>query len=195
MKKVAIYCRCSTVHQNVDMQIKDLRDFCDRQGYQIIEEFIDEAHSGSIDSRPSLNHLMSSARKRKFEVVLVWRFDRFGRSLRHLVTTLEELQHLNIGFISYSESIDTTSPSGKLMFSMVASFAEFERNILRERVCGGLRNAVRNGKKLGRPKRRDDVGIQHLRNQGISLRQIANQLNISLGAVQRGVSKTPQFMV
>lgn len=194
--KIAIYARVSTNDQKVEMQINDLRTYVAQRGFTIFKEYIDHGFSGAKDRRPALNELMEDAKKRKFDCVLVWRFDRFGRSLKHLVTALEEFQHLGISFISYQEALDTSSPAGKVLFSVIGAFAEFERNIIRERVIAGLRSARANGKQLGRPKHRDDQKIRVLRSQGRSLREISQELNISLGSVQRSlasVSKTHCF--
>ena len=149
MKRVAIYTRVSTSEQSVDMQTSDLRHYCEQRGFEIYKEYSDQI-SGTKDRRPGLDDLMADARKRKFDVVLVWRFDRFARSTKHLVTALEEFKHLGIDFISYQENIDTSSPLGKAIFTIISAISELERNIIVERVKAGLRNAKAHGKRLGK---------------------------------------------
>jgi DNA invertase Pin-like site-specific DNA recombinase len=145
---------------------------------------VDEGISGSKDSRPALNELMNDSRKRKFDVVLVWRFDRFARSTRHLINALEEFKNLGIDFVSYQENIDTSSPLGNAIFTIISAVAQLEKDIIAERVKAGLRKAVENGKKLGRPRTSIDGGKVHrLRSQGLSHRAIDTQLGISHSTV------------
>ena len=131
-KKVALYYRVSTADQSITMQQADLRRYAKARGLTIYKEYSDEGVSGTKAKRHSLDRLMDDARKRHFDVVGVWRFDRFARSTKHLVTALEEFQHLSIDFISYSENIDTSSPMGKAMFTVVAAIAELEHSIIKE---------------------------------------------------------------
>ena len=156
--KTAIYARISTTDkgQDVDLQLRDLRAYVQSRGYTIFKEFIDEGVSGSKDKRPMLDAMMNDAKKKRFDTVLVWRFDRFARSTKHLVTALEEFKHLGIDFISYQENIDTSSPIGKAVFTIISAMAELETNILKERVRAGLPNAKAKGKTLGRPPARVD---------------------------------------
>jgi DNA invertase Pin-like site-specific DNA recombinase len=135
--RCALYARVSTVDQNCELQLRELRDYCHRREWAIAGEFIDHGVSGAKDSRPELNKLMRSARPREFDVVIVWRFDRFARSVKHLVLALEEFQSLGIGFVSYSEALDTSTPIGKAMFTIIGAMAELERNVIRERVEPG----------------------------------------------------------
>lgn len=131
---------------------------------------------------------MADARKRKFDAVLVWRFDRFARSAKHLITALEELRHLGIEFISYQENIDTSSPLGKAMFTIVAAVAELERNIIVERIKGGLRRAKAMGKKIGRPGlQMDTARIVSLKTQGLSIRAIAKQVGASPSYIHKAL--------
>lgn len=177
--RIALYTRVSTHDQSVDMQLSDLRLYCKQRGFVIYKEYSDEGISGTKDRRPSLDELMADARKRKFDAVVVWRFDRFARSTKHLITALEEFRHLGIDFISYQESIDTSSPLGKALFVIVSAIAELERNIIVERVKAGLRRARENGKTLGRPKTLN-LNVEELikmRRKGLSLRQIAKKVN------------------
>ena len=122
------------------------------RGWDIFKEYVDEGISGTKDNRPALNDLMNAAKKRRFDVVLVWRFDRFARSTKHLVNALYEFRNLGIDFISYQENIDTSSPLGEAIFTIISAMAKLERDIIAERVRGGLRRAQANGKRLGRPK-------------------------------------------
>src|SRR5271168_4579502 len=156
--RAAIYARVSTKDQSCDMQMRDLRAYCAARGFTIIREYIDIGQSGAKDSRPELNDLMADARKRKFDSILVWRFDRFARSTKHLLLALEEFRSLGVQFVSYQENIDTNSPLGQALFTIVSAVAQLERDLIRERVTAGIRNARANGKKLGRPMRVVDQG-------------------------------------
>src|SRR6185437_7302750 len=139
--RIGIYCRVSTKEQTAENQLLDLRKYCDARGWQIAAEYVDSGISGAKDSRPQLKLVMEAVRKRKIDALLVWRFDRFARSLPHLVNTLEELRGLGVDFVSYQESIDTSTPQGRMMFGVMASLAEFERSLIRDRVMAGLRRA------------------------------------------------------
>src|SRR5271157_4143663 len=184
--RAAIYARVSTKDQSCDMQMRDLRAYCAARGFTIIREYIDIGQSGAKDSRPELNELMADARKRKFEAILVWRFDRFARSTKHLLLALEEFRSLGIQFISYQENIDTSSPLGQALFTIVSAVAQLERDLIRERVKAGLRNARLKGKTLGRPMRAVDRDrILQMRAEGQSLEQIAAKLGVSKGTAQR----------
>ena len=183
--RVAIYARVSTKDQSCDMQMRDLRAYCAARGFTIIREYIDIGQSGAKDSRPELNELMADARKRKFDSILVWRFDRFARSTKHLLLALEEFRSLGVQFISYQENIDTSSPLGQALFTIVSAVAQLERDLIRERVSAGIRNARANGKRLGRPKSTVDCErILELKAQGRSLRQIAATLGVGYGTVR-----------
>jgi DNA invertase Pin-like site-specific DNA recombinase len=146
-----------------------LRENAGRRGWQIIEEFTDQGVSGCKESRPALNRLMSDACRRRFDAILVWKIDRFGRSLKHLVNSLAELAALGVAFISLRDNLDLSTPSGRLMFQIIGAMAEFERALIQERVRAGLRNARSKGKKLGRPRVTVDASkIASLRSQGRS---------------------------
>jgi DNA invertase Pin-like site-specific DNA recombinase len=181
----ALYARVSTKDQSCEMQMRDLRAYCAARGFTIIREYIDIGQSGAKDSRPQLNELMADARKRKFDSILVWRFDRFARSTKHLLLSLEEFRFLGIQFISYQENIDTNSPLGQALFTIVSAVAQLERDLIRERVSAGIRNARASGKSLGRPRR---IVNQHelicLKAAGHSLRQIATKLGVGYGTVR-----------
>jgi DNA invertase Pin-like site-specific DNA recombinase len=172
------------------MQTSDLKRYCDQRGFEVYKEYCDQGISGVKDKRPALDELVADAKKRKFDVVLVWRFDRFARSTKHLITALEEFRHLGIEFISYQENIDTSSPLGKAMFTIVSAIAELERNILLERVRAGLKRAKENGRILGRPKRLDlDVKeLQKMRyKEKLSFRQIAKQVKACPATVYKSL--------
>ena len=156
-KKVAIYVRVSTKDQSVDMQLNDLERYTRERGLSIFKIYKDNGISGTKDNRPGLNQLMEDTRKRRFDAVLVWRFDRFARSTKHLVTALYEFRNLGIDFISYQENIDTSSPLGEAIFTIISAMSKLERDIIAERVKGGLRKARAKGKRLGRPKSRVDT--------------------------------------
>jgi len=178
--RVAIYARVSTCEQSTDSQLLDLRRYTRERGWHLYREFCDDGISGTKDSRPALNELMNDAKKRRFDAVLVWRFDRFARSTKHLILALEEFRNLGIDFVSYQENIDTSSPLGSAIFTIISAVAQLERDIIAERVKAGLRRAKENGKRIGRPEIFVDEGeIRRLRAGGRSLREIAQQVGIS----------------
>src|SRR5215218_5129660 len=152
MRRAAIYARVSTVDrgQDPETQLRQLREYADRRGFALTEEYVDHA-SGSRNDRERYRAMLEAARKRQFDVVLVWRYDRFARSMRELVNALSEFESLGIDFISYSEGADTTTPQGKLLFGIMASLAEFERSLIAERVKAGMQRAKAQGKHTGRP--------------------------------------------
>jgi DNA invertase Pin-like site-specific DNA recombinase len=183
--RIGIYARVSTKDQSCELQVRDLRAYCTARGFDLVREYVDVGQSGAKDSRPELNKLMDDARKRQFEAIVVWRFDRFARSTKHLLSALEEFRSLGIQFISYQENIDTSSALGQALFTIVSAVAQLERDLIRERVSAGIRNARANGKKLGRPKSRvDRERILQLKTQGQSLRQIAATLGVGYGTVR-----------
>jgi DNA invertase Pin-like site-specific DNA recombinase len=190
--RAALYARVSTLNhgQSPEMQLRELREYCERRGWQIVGEYVDEGISGTKDRRPQLDHLMADAHKRRFDVIAVWRFDRFARSVAHLLRALETFRALGIEFVSYGEAIDTSTPVGKMTFTVIAAVAELERSLICERVRAGLRNAVAKGKKLGRPKTFVDVAkIARLRAQGRSWRKIARQMECSAKTCRRAWQK------
>ena len=143
--RIGTYARVSTKDQSCEMQLRDLRAYCAARSFDAVAEYVDVGQSGAKDSRPELNRLMDDARKRKLDAVLVWRFDRFARSTKHLLTALEEFRSAGIQFISYQENMDTGSPLGQALFTIVAAVAQLERDLIRERVSAGIRNARANG--------------------------------------------------
>jgi len=192
MKRIAIYARVSTTDQSTESQLLDLRRYVRERGWNIFKEYVDEGISGTKDSRPALNELMNDAKKRRFDVVLVWGFDRFARSTKHLILALAEFKNLGIDFVSYQENIDTGSPLGSAIFTIISAVAQLERDMIAERVKEGPRRAKENGKKLGRPRAVVDVeDIQRLRSKGLSLRAIAKETGVSRTTVSDVLSSSP----
>ena len=186
--RVAIYARVSTANhgQDVSMQTRELRQFAEARGWTVAGEYIDVGVSGAKDSRPELNRLMADAHKRRFDAVCVWRFDRFARSVSHLLRALETFKSLGIDFVSFSEQMDTSTPAGKMVFTVLGAVAELERSLIVERVRAGLRNARAKGKRLGRPRVAVDVArIARLHAQGRSIREIAEELGYSRSLVHK----------
>jgi DNA invertase Pin-like site-specific DNA recombinase len=187
-KRVALYARVSTVNhrQDPEVQLHELRAYCERRGFEIIGEYVDKGISGSHEKRPALDRLMTVCRKRLVDAVVVYRYDRFARSLRQLVNALEEFRSLGIDFISIHEGVDTSTPNGRLVFGIFASIAEFERELIRDRVRSGLAAAKAKGKRVGRPRVVVDVRrIESLRRQGRSWAEITRETGISKGTAQR----------
>ena len=185
--KVAIYLRVSTSEQNTELQRKDLLKYVEARGLEVYSIYEDKA-SGTNDRRTNLKRLLDDASKRKFDIVLCWKLDRFFRSLKDLINTLQFLNDSGILFISYKDNIDMTTASGKLMLHILAAFGEFEASLIKERVIAGIRNAQSKGVKLGRPKKYCNTDeILKLRKQGLSIRNIAAELGLSAGMVQRAV--------
>jgi len=183
--RVALYARVSTIHggQNPEMQLWEMRDYCNARNWTISEEYTDRI-SGLRDSRPGLNRLMQDATQRKFDAVLVWKLDRFGRSLRHLINSLAELQALGVKFVSLKDSLDLSTPAGALVCHVLCCMSEFEASLARTRVISGLAHARAKGKRLGRPRKTVDVArIESLRASGHSWRSIARVMKLSVGTV------------
>jgi DNA invertase Pin-like site-specific DNA recombinase len=188
--RVAIYGRVSTAEQSAAMQIEELRAFCVRRGWDVVEEFTDTGVSGSKESRPALNRLLADAKRRRFDTVLVYRYDRFARSLRQLVNALAEFDALGIHFVSLHEGVDTSTPNGRLVFGIFASIAEFERELIRGRVRSGIAAAKARGRKLGRPRVSVDAArIGVLRASGRSWRAIGREMGVSERSVLRACGK------
>ena len=186
--KIALYARVSTADkgQDPEMQLRELREYCERRGWAVSTEYVDVGVSGAKDSRPQLNKLMADAKQRRFDAILVWKLDRFGRSLKHLVSALGEFEALGVAFVSLRDSFDLTTPAGRLMFNMVASFAEFERDLIRERVKAGIANRRAKGFRVGRkPVCIDPAQLHALRSEGRTIREIANALGVSRSLVHK----------
>jgi DNA invertase Pin-like site-specific DNA recombinase len=170
------------------MQTRELREYCERRGWSVAGEYVDVGISGTKEKRPELDKLMVDAHRRRFDAVIVWKFDRFARSVSHLLRALETFKALGIEFVSFSEQLDTSTPAGKMVFTVLGAVAELERSLIVERVKAGLRNAKAKGKKLGRPRVRvNSEKIAALRSQGRSMRAIAGELGYSRTLVQRVV--------
>jgi DNA invertase Pin-like site-specific DNA recombinase len=184
--KVGIYARVSTnLGQSPEFQLRELREYCKKRGWVVAGEYVDRGISGAQESRPELNRLMADAHHRRFDVVVVWKFDRFARSVAHLLRALETFRALGIEFVSLSEQVDTSTPTGKMVFTVLAAVAELERSLIGERVKAGLRNAVAKGRKLGRPplKELSHSDIQRLRQErrnGGSFKSIAQNHGVSV---------------
>src|SRR6266850_333826 len=186
--RVAIYARVSTANNGQDptMQTHELHECCDRRGWTVAGEYVDSGVSGSRDRRPQLDALMDLARRRKVDVILTWKLDRWGRSLKHLVNSLAELEALGVAFVALRDNLDLSTPSGRLMFHVIGAMAEFERSLIQERVKAGLRNARAKGKRLGRPRVTvDSLRIAALRKTGSSWSEIARQTGWTKGTMQR----------
>lgn len=192
--RVGVYARISTTDkgQDTELQLKDLRAFAHARGWQIHEEYVDKGMSGMLTNRPALDHLLKACRQRQIDVVLVWRLDRLGRSLRHLIMMLDELQSLGVAFVALHEQIDCTTATGQLMLHLLGAFAEFERALIRERVKAGLAHAQSKGQQLGRPRLKIDAArVKSLRKDGRSIRQIAQALHVSPASVHKTLSLRP----
>jgi DNA invertase Pin-like site-specific DNA recombinase len=186
--RVAIYARVSTANhgQDVTLQTRELKQFAEARGWTIVADYRDTGTSGAKHSRPELNRLMIAARRRQFDVVLCWKLDRFGRSLRHLVNALAELEAMGVAFVSLTDNLDLSTPAGRLTFQVIAAMGEFERELIRERVRAGLRHARAKGKCLGRPRVvADGRLVSALRKTGHSWREICEQTGLSKGTAQR----------
>jgi DNA invertase Pin-like site-specific DNA recombinase len=176
-KRAAIYVRVSTAEQETDLQETELREYCDNRGWSCTI-YRDKGQSGAKNDRPALNALLGDMRKRKFDVVVVWALDRLARSLKQLLSIAEECQSLSVDLVSLKQNVDTTLPAGKLTFSVLGAVAEFEREMLRERVRSGMAQAKRAGKRVGRPALRkfhssDIERMKALRAKGTSVRKLA----------------------
>jgi len=192
--KAAIYARVSTTNgQDPTMQTRELKEYCERRGWKITGEYVDTGISGAREKRPELDRLMADAHRRRFDAVVVWKFDRFARSVSHLLRALETFKALGIEFVSLSEQMDTSTPTGKMVFTVLGAVAELERSLIAERVRAGLRNARAKGKKLGRPRRRVDAAkVERLRASGHSLNAISKLLKVSRGTITRALPHAPK---
>jgi len=188
MKKVAIYARVSTDKQTCDNQLIELRAVAERCGYTIVQEFVDAGISGAKGraDRPALDAMMKASNQRKFDMILVWSIDRLGRSLQNLVELLNDLQSMRVDLMFLQQGMDTSTSSGRMMFSIFGALAEFERNLIRERVVAGQKRAKARGVKMGRPSKMNDglkSAIQLLRENGMGIKQIAKEVGVGVGTV------------
>jgi DNA invertase Pin-like site-specific DNA recombinase len=170
------------------MQLRELREYCQRRGWSVAGEYVDLGISGTKEKRPELDRMMTDAHRRRFDAVIVWKFDRFARSVSHLLRALETFQALGIHFVSLSESLDTATPAGRMVFTVLGAVAELERSLIAERVRAELRNARAKGKRLGRPRVAiDATTVARLRARGLSWAAIAEELGVGEGTVHRFV--------
>lgn len=192
MKRVALYARVSTNGQTVNNQLRELRQVAKRQGWKVVGEFTDHASGAKgREQRPQFNRLCKAATRREIDLIMSWSVDRLGRSLQHLVTFLNDIHAEGIDLYLHRQGIDTTTPSGKMLFQMCGVFAEFERTMIQERVKAGLKRAVAQGKKLGRPRVAPSVErkVRAARAKGMGIRSIARKVGIGVAAVQRIVKE------
>ena len=189
MKRVAIYCRVSTDHQTVENQLIQLREVAKRNNWDVVEEFIDQGISGAKgrEQRPAFNELLKAANRKQFDLIMSWSVDRLGRSLKHLVSFLDDLRSKDVDLYLHQQGIDTTTPTGKMMFQMLGVFSEFERSIMQERIKAGIERAKANGVKLGRPRVTADkeLAIRNLHASGKGMLAIGKALGCGTSTVQR----------
>ncbi len=193
MKTAALYIRVSKADQNPETQLVALREYARRREFSELIEYVDHGWSGSKRRRPALDQLMKDAKQKRFDAVIVARFDRFARSVHHLLFALEEFEARQIDFISLHEAIDTTTPMGRMMFWIAGAFAEFEHAVIRERIMDGLERAKAEGKQLGRPKKIfDREKVMRLHKRGWSIRRIAKKLKVGKTSVDRALKTMSQ---
>ncbi len=178
--RVVVYARCSTAEQSVSLQLDDLREYAKARGFEIVAEYVDEGVSGAKEKRPALDRLLADAHRRRFDAVLAWKLDRVGRSLSHLIRLVETLDSLSVDLVSLNDpGLDTTTPHGRLVFSIMGAVAEFERSLIQERTKAGVAAARRRGKRLGRP--RAYVPVERARSlidRGLSVLAAAKELGV-----------------
>src|SRR5579872_2323102 len=192
--RAAIYARVSTTDQNCEMQVSELREYAARRGWKVSGEYVDTGWSGAKASRPELNRLMKDAALRRFDAVLVWKLDRFGRSVRNCLDGIETLRGQGVRFLAVSQSIDTdeSNPTARLLLHILASVAEFEREMIRERVRAGIKSAKHRGKALGRRRVVFDRGrARDMHEAGATVREIATALQVGAGTIHRLLAAEP----
>jgi DNA invertase Pin-like site-specific DNA recombinase len=188
LTRAAIYARVSTLDQEPENQLQELRRYVEARGWQATE-YVDKGVSGAKDSRPALDTLVRDAKRRRFDTLIVWRLDRLGRNLRHLILLLDEMTATGVGFVSLAESIDTSTPAGRLQLHILGAIAEFEKARIAERVRAGLQRARAQGRRLGRPRRIvHEALLEPVR--GLSVRQAAVRLGVSAATAHRWLSGT-----
>src|ERR1700724_1092874 len=194
--RAAIYARVSTANNGQDprVQTREMQEYCPRRGWTIVDEYVDVGISGTKERRPELDRLMSDAHRRRFAVVVVWKFDRFARSVSHLLRALETVRAQGSEFVSFSEQLDTSTPAGKMVFTVLGAVAELERGLIVERVKAGLRNARAKGKRLGRPRKiLDTKRIAALRAKGVGWKRIAAEMGVGVGTIYRVALEGPKI--
>lgn len=194
--RAALYARVSTTGhgQDVGLQVAELEQVAAQRGWDVVGVFSDEGVSGATESRPALDQLMNAARRGKLDVVAVWRLDRFARSTRHLLASLEEFRVLGVAFVSIREQVDFTTPVGKVMFTLIAAISEFEQCLIRERVIAGVRRAQAKGKHCGRPRVELDIRpALALMREGRGIKQVARMLGVSRSTLRRRLEDAGQW--
>ena len=189
--RVGLYARVSTTDQNCSQQLRDLKAYCRARGWIVEGEYVDHGVSGKKAQRPAMERLMEAARRRRIDAVLVWKLDRWGRSVAHFAESVQGLHALGVRFIAVTQGIDTdeSNAGGRLLMNILASFAEFEHELIVERTLAGLARARREGKTLGRPRTiLDREKVRRLHADGMSMRAIAAQLKVSAMTVHRVVA-------
>ena len=190
MTRCVIYTRVSTNNQTIDNQLNVLREIAKLKGYEIVREYTDEGISGAKgrEERKGFDELIKDATRKKFDIILCWSVDRLGRNLSHLVSFLNEIQSVGCDLYIHQSGIDTSTPTGKMMFQMCGVFAEFERGMIRERVVAGQKRAKSQGKHIGRPTNLNEGlihSIKYMKEQGIGIRKIAKDLSVGVGTVYK----------
>jgi DNA invertase Pin-like site-specific DNA recombinase len=192
-KRVALYARVSTADQRTDLQLDALRQLAAQRGWTVIAEHVDHGVSGVRAKRPELDKLMAAVHRGELDLVAVWRFDRFARSMQHLVSALADFRARNVQFVSVQDGCDTTTAAGRMVFGVIASLAEFERELIVERVRAGMAAAKRRGRRAGRPHKRVDIArARAMRTEGRPLREIAAALDVGLGTLHRALATSMQ---
>jgi DNA invertase Pin-like site-specific DNA recombinase len=192
---VALYARCSTLDQKADLQLDALRQLAEQRGWNVVGEFVDLGISGAKDRRPKLDEMLGLVRKGKINLVACWKMDRLARSLRHLLTIIDEFRSSNVDLVSVSDSIDTSNPSGRFALHVLGAVAELERELIRERCVAGIEAARRRGVRLGRPRVRLDLDrARELRGQGKSYKEVAGVLGVSVGTVHGALRGVQEFV-
>jgi len=189
IKRIALYARVSTLNgQNPQLQLDELRAYAQARGWVVTDEYVDLGISGSKDSRPQLNRMLANAHARKFDGIAVWKLDRLGRSLKHLVTTIADLEHYGVLFVSLRDNLDLSTPSGRLMMHLLGAMAEFERSLIQERVVAGIAAARKRGVRMGRPKRWVSADkVRSLREAGTPWRAIARKMDCGVGTAMKAL--------
>ena len=187
-KRVAIYARVSTSSQTVENQFQELREVAKRNGWQIVSELADSGISGAKgrDQRPAFDQLLKRATRREFDLIMVWSVDRLGRSLQHLVGFMNDILAMDVDLYVHQQAIDTTTPSGRMIFSIFSALGEYERELIRERIMAGQKRARAQGVKIGRPSRINDAvrtSVKLLRDGGVGIKEISKRLEIGVGSV------------
>ena len=190
--RVALYVRVSTTDQHPDCQLEPLRQYAAARGLEVVEAYVDHGVSGAKARRPALDRLMADARRRRFDAVVAVKLDRLARSVHHLTTLGQEFAALGVDLIAVDQSIDTSTPAGRLLFHVLGSIAEFERDLIRERTVAGMAAARRRGKRFGQPRKLrgvTDLRLEQLLASGRSLRSIARELGCAAATVAREATR------